>query len=130
MCNRAFSLLLSGALLAFIIHPTNAQSSPSAKAESLRRKVIEWGTNKPVALQLKSGEKLKGRLADIKFDIFAIQCIEQGKIVTRALRWDDLNKVSLDSRDEKARKIGGWIAIGVLATLAAVVVVTLNDPNF
>ncbi len=125
MFSKAF--WLSGALLAFICHPACAQSS---QAESLRRKVIEWGTNKPLTIQLKSGEKLKGRSAEIKFDTLAVQLIEQGKIVTRELRWDDLKKVSLASGDEKARKIGGFIAIGVLATIAVVIVVALNDPNF
>lgn len=125
MFSKAF--WLSGALLAFICNPTFAQSSAT---ESLRRKVIEWGTNKPIALQLKSGEKLKGRIADIKFDTLSVQLLEQGKIVTRELRWDEMQKVSLASKDEKARKIGGFIAIGVLATIAVVIVVALNDPNF
>ena len=120
----ALSILL---LLTAVSNPAFAQGS---KAESLRRKVIEWGTNKLIAVKLNSGEKLKGRVAEIKFDTLAMQFVEQGKIVTRELRWDDLNKVSLDSKDEKARKIGGFIALGVLATLAIVVVVVLNDPNF
>lgn len=126
--NRYLSWALSALLLlTALVNPTFAQSS---KAESLRRKVIEGGTNKPIAVKLNSGEKLKGRVAEIKFDTLALQFVEQGKIVTRELRWDDLNKVSLDSKDEKARKIGGFIALGVLATLAIVVVVVLNDPNF
>ena len=127
MCSKAFSLLLSGSLLAFLLTPASAQS---AQAQSLRRKVNEWGTNKPITAQLKTGEKLKGRIAEIKFDTLAIQLLEQGKIVTRDLRWDDLNKVSLSSKDEKARKIGGFIAIGVLATIAVVIAIALNDPNF
>lgn len=114
-------------LLTALIHPTLAQSS---QAERLRRKVIEWGTNKPVTVKLSSGEKVKGRLAEIKSDTLALQFVEQGKIVTRELRWDDLNHVRLDSKDEKARKIGGFIAIGVLATLAIVIGVALTDPNF
>ena len=123
---------LSFALSALLLLPGfgNPACAQSAKAESLRRKVIEWGTNKPIAVKLNSGEKLKGRIAEIKFDTLAIQLIGQDKIVTRELRWDDLNKVSLSSADEKARKIGGFIAIGVLATLAVVIVVALNDPNF
>lgn len=122
--------LLTLLLLTTPFRLTFAQSSPSAKTESLRRKVIEWGTNQPVSVKLNSGEKLKGRIAEIKFDTLAVQLLEQGKIVTRDLRWDEMNKVSLDRRDEKARKIGGFIALGVLATLAVVVVVVLNDPNF
>ncbi|HEX4946285.1 MAG TPA: hypothetical protein VFZ34_06470 [Blastocatellia bacterium] len=127
MFSQAFSLLLSGALLAFIIHPLCAQSS---QADNLRRKVIAWGTNKPIAIKLKSGEMLKGRIADIKSDALSVQLLEQSRIVTRDLRWDDLNKFSLDTRDQKARKVGGWIAAGVLTTVLIVIVVALNDPNF
>ena len=126
--NRYLSFALSALLLfTAFVNPTFAQSS---KAESLRRKVIEWGINKPLAVKLNSGEKLKGRSAEIKFDTLAIQLVEQGQFVTREVRWDDLNQVALDSKDEKARKIGGFIAIGVLATLAVVIGVALTDPNF
>lgn len=114
-------------LLTALINPAFAQSS---QAGNLRRKAIEWGANKPVTAKLSSGEKVKGRIAEIKFDTLALQLVEQGKIVTRELRWDELNNVTLDSKDEKARKIGSFIALGVLATLAVVVVVALNDPNF
>ena len=115
------------ALLLLTANPAVAQSS---KTESLRRKVIEWGVNKPIVVKFNSGEKLKGRSAEIKFDTLSVQLLEQGKIVTRDLRWDEMNKVALDSKDEKARKIGSFIAIGVLATLAVVIRVALNDPNF
>lgn len=127
MCSKAFSLLLSGSLIVSFLTPASAQS---AQTESLRRKVIEWGTNKPITAQLKTGEKLKGRIAEIKFDTLAVQLLEQGKIVTRELPWDDLNKISLNSKDEKARKIGGFIAIGVLVTIAVVIGIALNDPDF
>lgn len=125
--NRYLSLTLSALLLfTALVDPTFAQSSQS---DNLRRKVIEWGTNKPIAVKLKSGEKLKGRIADIKDDALSVQLLAQGKIVTRELRWDDLHKVSLDTRDEKARKFGGLIAGGVLATVFIVIVVALSDPN-
>ena len=126
--NRYLSFALSALLLfTAFVNPTFAQSS---KAESLRRKVIEGGTNKPLAVKLHSGEKVKGRVAEIKFDTLALQMVEQGKIVTRELRWDDLNQVTLDSKDKKARKIGGFIVLGVFVTLAVVIGVALTDPNF
>ena len=121
---------LSWGLTALLLLTANPAVAQSSQAESLRRRVIEWGVNKPITAQLKTGEKLKGRIAEIKFDTLSVQLLEQGKIVTRDLRWDEMNKVSLDSKDEKARKIGSFIAIGVLATLAVVIVVALNDPNF
>lgn len=127
MLSKAFSLLLAAALLVYATNPAVAQSS---KSESLRRQVIQWGTNQTIAIKLNSGEKLKGRIVEIKFDTLAIQLVEQGKIVSRELQWTELNKVSLDNKPQKARKIGGFIALGVLATLVVVVAVALNDPNF
>jgi hypothetical protein len=123
---RYLSLMLSVLLLL----TSNSVNSQTSKSESLRRKVIEWGINQPLTIKLNSGEKLKGRSAEIKFDTLAVQMMEQGKIVTRKLRWDEMNQVSRASKDEKARKIGGFIAVGVLATLAVVVGLALTDPNF
>lgn len=119
--------LMAMMMLTALTNPAVAQSS---QVESLRRKVSKWGTNNPVTAKLSSGEKVKGRIAEIKSDTLALQFVEQGKIVTRELRWDNLNNVTLDSKDEKARKIGVFIALGVLATLAIVVGVALTDPNF
>lgn len=123
--NSLFSFGLI-ALILFIapVHRAMAQSSHS---DSLRRQVIEWGANKPIAVQLKSGEKLKGRIAEIKTNTLDVQLLEQGKIVTREFRWDDLQKVSLDSREEKARKVGKWIAIGTLAGIVVIVGVALSQ---
>ncbi len=124
-CYLSFAL---SALLLFtaLVNPAFAQSS---KAENLRRKVIKGGTNKPLAVKLNSGEKLKGRSAEIKFDTLTMQLVEQGKIVTREVRGDEMNHVSLVSKNKKVRKIGGFIALGVLVTLAIVIGVALSDPD-
>lgn len=118
------------ALMLFItpVHRAMAQSLPS---DNLRRQVIEWGTNKPIAIQLKSGAKLQGRIAEIKDDALLLQLLEQGKIETRALQWGEIKKVSLkNSADEKARKIGGFIALGTIAAVVIIIGVALSDPNF
>ncbi len=127
--NRYLSVALSALLLLTVVgNPAFAQAS---KAESLRRKVIEWGTNKPVAVKLNSGEKLQGRIAEIKDDALTIQFLKTGKIDTRDFRWNEIEKVSLkNSTEDKMRKTGGFIALGVLATLAVVIGIALSDPNF
>jgi hypothetical protein len=126
--NRFLSFGLMALLL--LIAPIHRSFAQSVSAESLRRKVIEWGTNKAVAVQLKSGEKLKGRIAEIKFDTLGLQLLAQGKIVTREVRWDEMKKVSLASQDEKARKVGAFILVGTLVAIAVAVGIALNDPNF
>lgn len=129
MLRKICSLSLSGLLIfAFAFPPALAQS---AAAEKLRARVIEWGPNKAVAVQLKSGEKLQGRIAAIRDDALTIQFLQQGKIDTRDFRWSELHKVSLKTDTEaKVRKTGGFLALGVLATLAIVIGIALTDPNF
>jgi hypothetical protein len=119
-----------GLLLWLLTTPIHSTFAQSAKAESLRRKVSAWGTNQPVAVQLHSGEKLKGRIAEIKFDTLGLQLLAQGKIVTREVRWDEMKKVSLASQDKKARKVGAFILVGTLVAIAVAVGIALNDPNF
>jgi preprotein translocase subunit SecF len=129
MLRKFCSLFLSGLMIfALTIRPAQAQVSPEDK---LRHRVIEWGPNKAVALQLKSGEKLQGRIAEIKDDALTMQFLQQGKIDTRDFRWNEIKKVSLkQNTEDKVRKTGGFIALGALALIVVVVVVALNDPNF
>ena len=124
---RKFStLLLSGLLIfTFALRPVQEQSSPE---EKLRARVVEWGPNKAVAIELKSGEKLQGRIAEIKDDALSIQFLQQGKIDTRAFRWSEIKKVSLkQSTENKVRKTSGFIALGVLVALAVVIGVGLSQ---
>lgn len=108
--------------------PVTAQSSAE---EKLRHRVVEWGPNKVVSVQLKSGEKIKGRIAEIKDDALSIQFLNQGKIDTRDFRWNEIKKVSLKSNTEdRVRKTGGFLAIGLLVTIAVVIGIALSDPDF
>ena len=124
-----FSTLL--ALLLLTGTATQPALAQLSKQEKLRARVVEWGPNKVVRLQLKSGAKLQGRIAEIKDDALSLQFLQQGKIDTRDFRWDEIKKVSLkNSTDDKVRKTGGLLALGVLVTLAVVIGVALSDPNF
>lgn len=69
MRRKIFTFLLSGLMMfALAIRLTQAQSSPD---ETLRNRGVEWEPNKVVKIQLKSGEKLQGRLAEITDVYFA-----------------------------------------------------------
>lgn len=127
MRSSFFTPLLSGLMIfAFAIRPALAQSSPD---EKLRHRVVEWGPNKAIAIQFKSGEKINGRIAEIKDDVLTIQFLEQGKIITRDFRWSAIKKVSLQkSTEDKVRKTSGFIALGLLATIAVVIGVALSQP--
>ena len=126
MLRKISTLFLSGLLIFAIANPpTLAQSAPD---EKLRHRVVEWGPNKAVGVELKSGEKIKGRIAAIKDDALTMQFLQQGKIETRDFRWHEIKKISLkQSTEDKVRKTGGFIALGVLATLAVVIGVALSQ---
>ena len=129
MLRKISTLLLSGLMIfALTIRPALSQS---ATDEKLRNRVVEWGPNKVVNIQLKSGEKLQGRIVDIRDDALAIQFLQQGKIDTRDFRWQEIKKASLkNNTEDKVRKTGGFIALGVLVTIAVVIGVALSDPDF
>lgn len=129
MKNTYFSVGLS--IVLFFLWAGQVVTAQTLPEEKLRSRVIEWGPNKAVALQLKSGEKLQGRIAEIKDDALTMQFLQQGKIDTRDFRWSEIKKVSLkQNTEDKVRKTGGFIALGALALIVVVVVVALNDPNF
>ena len=116
--NRFLSFALSALLLlTAFVNPTIAQAS---KAESLRRKVIEWGTNKQVNVKLNSGEKVSGRIAEIQNDFFAVQAVtKDGKVSSQQINFGDIHKLSAKG---KAGRIAGHTTLGVLAGVGAIFV--------
>ena len=127
MCNKVFSLLLSVSLIAFVINPAWAQTkttSPEKQAE-FKKRVVEWGTNKSVAVKLKSGEKLDGRIAEIKDDLFAVQFVDKDKVTSHEIRYSDVNKIS-GKAGSKAGRIAGYTALGVLAGVGVAFLVVLG----
>jgi hypothetical protein len=52
--------------------PALAQTATAdvAKEEALKKRVVEWGTNHNVTVKLKSGEKVKDRIAEISDEHF------------------------------------------------------------
>ncbi len=104
-----------------VAQTTNKQLEKEAK---LKQRIVEWGTNKNVAVKLKSGEKVEGRIAEIKEDIFAVQFVAKDKVTSREVRYSDVNKIS-GKDGGKAGKIVGYTALGVLAGVGVVMLVVL-----
>lgn len=101
-----------------------AQQVKTAKPKKIAQtkvKVVSWGTNKQVNVQLFSGEKISGRIADIKDDMLIIQLAENGQITSREVQYENIKKIS---DVVGAGKIAGYTALGVLAgvggTIAAI----------
>jgi hypothetical protein len=90
----------------------------------LKQKIVAWGTNKNVAVKLKSGSKVNGRIADIKDENFVVQLVENNQVVTRDIRYNEVK--SITSKDANGGgKIAGWIVIGALAALGTIVLIGL-----
>jgi hypothetical protein len=93
------------------------------KIAQTKAKVVSWGVNKQVNVQLFSGEKIGGRIADIKDDKLIIQLAENGQIISRDVPYENIKKIS---DVVGAGKIAGFTALGILAgiggTLAAIMI--------
>lgn len=120
MC-KAFITWLAICALAFgnVLAQTKT-TSPQKQAE-LKKRVVEWGTNKQVNVKLNSGEKFSGRLADIQNEFFVVQSITpDGKVTSHQINFSDVNKVS---QKGQAGRVAGFTALGVLAAVGVAFVI-------
>jgi translation initiation factor IF-1 len=95
------------------------------KETKLKQKIVEWGTNKNVAVKLKSGEKIDGRIAEIKDDLFTVQLVAKDKVTARELHYGDVDKIS-EKNGGKAGKIAGYTVLGVLAGVGVMFLIVLG----
>lgn len=123
MLKQALSLLLC---MLFIL-PSFAQTNNKQleKETKLKQKIVAWGTNKTVAVKLKSGEKLEGRIAEIKDNLFAVQFLEKDKVTSREIPYSNLDKIS-GKDGGKAGQIVGYTALGVLAGVGVMFIIVLG----
>ncbi len=103
-----------------------AQEVKKAKPKNIAKnksRVVSWGTNKQVNIQLFSGEKIGGRIAEIKDDLLVVQLAENGQIVKRDVPYENIKKIT---DVVGAGKVVGYTALGVLAgiggTIAAIMI--------
>ncbi len=122
MLKQTFSIVLC---LLFVL-PGVAQTNHKQleKEAKLKQRVVEWGTNKNVTVKLKSGEKLNGRIAEIKDDVFAVQFVDKDKVTAHEIRYSDVDKIS-GKDGGKAGRIVGYTALGVLAGTGVVMLAVL-----
>ena len=73
---------------------TSSAQSQSAEIK-FKREIVTYGTNQNIKLVLASGEKLEGRIAEIRNDSFTLQLVNAaGEVVSRDLLYGELSKVS------------------------------------
>lgn len=109
--STTLSIVLTCALL-----PVLAAAKQTSQEAKFKQKIVGWGTNKQVAVELNSGQKFKGRIANIQDDLFTVQIVQQGQISSREVRYQEIKKIS-DQDGSKAGKVIGYTTIGVLAGL-------------
>lgn len=127
MCRKILLTILCGLM---IFAPAAQTALAQTKAEEkIRHRVVELGTNKSVSVKLKSGEKITGRIAEIRDDAIAVQSVENGKILTREIQWATIDKISERNSAEKMRKIGGFIALGAAMMLVTIIIVGLSQTD-
>lgn len=102
-----------------------AQEVKKAKPKNIAKnktKVVSWGTNKQVNIQLFSGEKIGGRIAEIKDDLLIVQLAENGQIVKRDVPYENIKKIT---DVVGAGKVAGYTALGILAGIGGTLAVIM-----
>ena len=122
MFRHALSLTLS--LLLMCTLATNFAFANQPAEAKFKQKIVAWGTNKNVAVKLKSGGKIVGRLAEIKDTNFTVQLVENGQVATREISYGDVEKIS-GKGDTSGGKIAGWIVLGAVAAVGTLVLIGL-----
>ncbi|HZS05645.1 MAG TPA: hypothetical protein VFD58_12465 [Blastocatellia bacterium] len=102
--------------------PTQGTSQQSQE-EQYKKQVVDWGTNKPVSVRLKSGDRVEGRIAGIRDDVFTVQMVEKGKVTSRDVRYSEVR--SLKEKNGRAGKIVGYTTLGILAGVGVTFLVIL-----
>ena len=118
-----FSILLAVLLLPGFTAQTifaQTKTSSSEKQAADKKRVVDWGINKVVAVKFQSGEKVEGRIAAIRDDAITIQSVTNGQIASREISFSEIKKIS---PKVNAGKVAGKTALGIMAGFGTLVVV-------
>ena len=91
---KIIAVFLIGSLSLGSVLAQEMKKAKPKKIAQYKAKVVSWGTNKQVNVQLFSGEKISGRIADIKDDMLIIQLAENGQIISREVQYENIKKIS------------------------------------
>ena len=122
MFRHALSLTLT--LLLTCTAATNFAFAKQPKDVKLKQKIVEWGTNKNVTVKLNSGSKIEGRIADIQDANFTVQLVENGQVISREIRYSEVDKISAKG-EASGGKIAGWIVLGAAAAVGTLFLIGL-----
>lgn len=119
---------MSKNILCALLCLLNAASLAQTNEEKLKTKIVHWGLHKNVTVKLNSGEKLQGRVAEIKDEFFALQVLNQSPISMRQIPFREVHKLS-GHTDWDAQKARTYIGLAGAILLVVYVAVNLTRSN-
>lgn len=129
MFRHALSFTLA-LLLVFTLTSNVAFAQEPSPETKYKQTLVKWGTNKQIKVKLKSGEKINGRLADIKDEFFEVQSVsKEGKVTSRQLNYSEVKSLSAKIN---GGKIAGYTILGIAAgvgitALIVIAAIAAND---
>ena len=99
-----------------------------SKEEKLKNKIINWGLNKNVTVKLINGEKVEGRIAEIKDEYFTVQGLPLGQVTTRQVKFSEVHSIS-GKGETDVRKVTQYFALGSAVLFTVLAVVSLSKSN-
>ncbi|MBL8177004.1 MAG: hypothetical protein JNK48_20185 [Bryobacterales bacterium] len=117
------SQLLAVFCACLILWPQAAfgQTTPAAKP-SLKEQVILMAAGSVVEVHLTGKQKIRGRLGEISDDGFDVQHLENQKMVTKSIRFDQVRKVRLMNQ---GMSTAAKVTLGALAGIGGFFLVML-----
>ncbi len=118
---RIVASVLSVLLLAGQASAAPAQTDPAKDLTKLKRIALTIPTGSPAQVQMKSGIKTSGRIGAVDNDSFELQTLEDGNIVLKKVRFDEITKLSAGSPKSKWQSVRDPVlaVIGLIGTAAA-----------
>ncbi len=119
---------LLSALLSICLLDGASLAQTTSQEEKLKSKIINWGLQKNVTVNLKNGEKVEGRIAEITDAYFAVQGVDAGQVTTRKVNFSEVHRISGQGETD-VRKVTQYVALGSMVLLAVLAVVYLSKSN-
>ena len=108
-----------------VVLPGQAQSEAKP---TIKERVLEIPPGTMIEVRLLNKQKLRGRLGEITDEGFSLQTAQGNKIETRKLTFDDLKSVK-KVEGSKGAKTAGWILVGFLAGIGALILIVASRPS-
>jgi hypothetical protein len=104
------------------VHGATSPAQAESTKPTLKERILEIPPGTMIQVRLLSKEKLRGRLGEVTDEGFAIQTAKGNKIETRKIAFEDVKSLS-KVEGRKAAKTAGWVVLGALAGIGAVILI-------